>query len=194
MTILTERFDDAMAFARQRHNTQTRKGTEVPYLAHLLSTAALVIEAGGDEDQAIAGLLHDTLEDREYTGVTYEELVEKFGERVAGIVRDCSDAEPEAGAEKEAWRPRKEAYLARLRHHPPHSLLVSVADKLHNARTILADYRLFREELWTRFNPDSDQLWYYQSLVDIHREAGTPLAAELDRAVTELERLVAQGS
>ncbi|HJQ94300.1 MAG TPA: HD domain-containing protein [Acidimicrobiia bacterium] len=190
MTVLTQRFDDALVFARQRHQTQTRKGTAIPYIAHLLSTAALVLEAGGDEDQAIAGLLHDTLEDREYTEVTYQELTKRFGKRVAGIVRDCSDAEPEPGAEKESWRTRKERYVAGLHHHSLDSLLVSCADKLHNARAILADYRIHREGLWSRFNPDSDQLWYYRSLVNAYRGAGTPLAAELDRVVTELEGLV----
>lgn len=194
MTFLTERFDDALTFARQRHNEQTRKGTAIPYLAHLMSTAALVLEAGGDEDQAIAGLLHDTLEDCEYTGATYQELVERFGTRVAKIVRDCSDAEPEPDAENEKWRPRKERYIAELRHHSPDSLLVSNADKLHNARAILADYRIHGEGLWSRFNPDSDQLWYYRSLVDVFREVDSPLADQLDLVVTELERLVPRRS
>ena len=111
MTFLTERFDDALAFARQRHNTQVRKGTDIPYVGHLMSTAALVLEAGGDGDQAIAGLLHDTLEDSQYTGVTYRELVDRFGERVANIVRDCSDSEPGPGDSKGEWRPRKERYI-----------------------------------------------------------------------------------
>jgi GTP pyrophosphokinase len=190
MTFLTARFDEAFNFARKRYNDQVRKGTDIPYLAHLMSTAALVLEAGGDEDQAIASLLHDTLEDRQHTKVTYEELLKQFGERVANIVRDCSDSEPEPGAEKEAWRPRKECYIADLRNHSPDSLLVSNADKLHNARAILADYRIHGEKLWSRFDPDSDQLWYYRSLVGVFREVDSPLAAELDRVVTELEGLV----
>lgn len=189
MTTLTERFDRALVYARQRHNGQHRKSTEIPYLAHLMSTAALVLEADGDEDQAIAGLLHDSLEDREYTNTTYEELVDLFGKRVADIVRDCSDAEPEEGGEKEDWRPRKEKYLASLEHHSPDSILVSNADKLHNARAVLADYRIHGEELWKRFNPDSDQLWYYRSLADTYLRLGSPLAEELDRVVTELEDL-----
>ena len=191
MTILTERFDDALAFARQRHHGQVRKSTDIPYVAHLLSTAALVLEAGGDEDMAIAGLLHDTLEDREHTKVTYEELVKRFGERVAGIVRDCSDAEPAEGEKKEDWKPRKERYLAGLAHHGADSLLVSSADKLHNARSILADFRIHGDGLWARFTAGrDDQLWYYRSLVKIFRKAGTPLTDELDRVVTELEKLV----
>lgn len=190
MTLLTDRFDEALVFARQRHNHQVRKGVAIPYLAHLMSTAALVLEAGGDEDQAIAGLLHDTLEDREYTNTTYEVLVEQFGERVADIVRACSDSEPEPGAEKEPWRPRKERYIAKLRDGSPDSILVSNADKLHNARAILADYRIHGEKLWSRFNPDSDQLWYYRTLVNAFRGLESPLAGELDRVVTELEGLV----
>ena len=189
MTKLTKRFDRALVYARKRHRRQYRKSTEIPYLAHLMSTAALVLEAGGDEDQAIAGLLHDSLEDREYTGTTYEELVDRFGERVAGIVRDCSDSEPEEGAQKEDWRPRKEKYLASLKHHSPDSILVSNADKLHNARSVLADYRVHGEDLWERFNPDSDQLWYYRELADTYCRLGSPLAEELDRVVTELEGL-----
>lgn len=191
MTVLTERSDLALVYARQRHNSQFRKSTEIPYLAHLMSTAALVLEAGGDEDQAIAGLLHESLEDREYTKATYEELVGLFGERVAGIVRDCSDAEPDEGVGKEAWRPRKEKYIAGLHHHSPDSILVSNADKLHNARAILADYRIHGERLWNRFKVEGkDQLWYYRSLANIYRELGSPLADELERVVTELEDLV----
>ncbi len=189
MTVLSERFDRALIYARQRHNSPHRKSTQIPYLAHLMSTAALVLEVGGDEDQAIAGLLHDSLEDREHTNTTYEELVDLFGERVAGIVRDCSDAEPEEGAVKEPWRLRKEKYIASLEHHSPDSTLVSNADKLHNARSVLADYRIHGEDLWKRFNADSDQLWYYRSLAETYRRLGSPLAEELNRVVTELEEL-----
>ena len=191
MTALTERFDEALVFARRRHQGQFRKSTAIPYVAHLLSTAALVLEAGGDEDMAIAALLHDALEDRDVTKATYEELVDLFGERVAGIVRDCSDAEPKEGEEKENWRPRKERYLTGLAHHPDDSLLVSNADKLHNARSILADYRIHGEALWSRFTAGGeDQLWYYRSLAALFHDRGTPLAAELERVVTELEKLV----
>ena len=189
MTALTERFDRALVYARKHHNSQYRKSTEIPYLAHLMSTAALVLEAGGDEDQAIAGLLHDSLEDCEYTNTTYEELVGLFGQRVADIVRDCSDAEPEEGAVKKPWRFRKEKYIAGLDHHSPDSILVSNADKLHNARSVLADYRIQGEDLWKRFNPDSDQLWYYRSLADTYLRLESPLADELNRVVTELEEL-----
>jgi (p)ppGpp synthase/HD superfamily hydrolase len=188
--MLTDRFDDALVFARQRHNTQIRKGSGSPYVSHLLGVASLVLEAGGDEDQAIAGLLHDTLEDFEYTGVTYDELVSRFGERVARIVRDCSDAEPGMGEDKPPWRLRKEAYITALSEHGDDSLLVSNADKLHNARSIVADYVRMGPSLWKRFNPDADQLWYYSSLVAVFHRRGTPLAGELERTVTQLEALV----
>ncbi|MGF1668624.1 MAG: HD domain-containing protein [Acidimicrobiia bacterium] len=188
--MLTERFDDALVFARQRHNTQTRKGGGSPYVSHLLGVASLVLEAGGDEDQAIAGLLHDALENFEYTGVTYDELVGRFGERVARIVRDCSDAEPGLGEDKLPWRPRKEAYIASLAEHDDDSLLVSNADKLHNARSILVDYERLGPSLWERFNPEADQLWYYRSLVAMFHRRQTPLAGELERIVTQLVALV----
>ena len=195
MTVLSKRFDEALAFARERHSDQYRKSTEVPYLAHLMSTAALVLEAGGDEDQATAALLHDSLEDWKYTKVTYQELVDRFGERVASIVRDCSDSEGGEGVKKEAWRPRKEKYLARLQHHSPDSVLVSNADKLHNARAILTDYRTVGKELWERFTAGrDDQLWYYRSLADIYSHLESPLAAELERVVTQLEELVLEGA
>jgi len=186
MTFLTDRFDRAMVFARQRHQTQIRKGTTTPYVAHLLGTASLVLEAGGDEDQAIAGLLHDALEDHDHTGVTYDQLVEGFGRRVADIVRDCSDTEE---IPKPPWRVRKERYLAELANHSPDSILVSNADKLHNARTILSDYRVHGDALWDRFNPTSDQLWYYRQLADTFTTLQSPLAAELEAVVSELERV-----
>jgi (p)ppGpp synthase/HD superfamily hydrolase len=190
--MLTDRFDDALVFARQRHNTQIRKGSGVPYVSHLLGVSSLVLEAGGDEDQAIAGLLHDTLEDFDHTGVTFHEVAERFGERVARIVRDCSDAEPGSGEDKAPWRQRKETYIASLAGHADDSLLVSNADKLHNARSLLTDYLRVGPDLWSRFNPDADQLWYYRSLVEIFNTRRSPLAGELERTVSELASLVEQ--
>jgi len=187
MYFFTERYDRALVFARRRHQKQLRKGTGIPYFAHLMATSSLVLEAGGNEDQAIAGLLHDALEDSDVTAVTYDELVTEFGPTVANIVRDCSDSEE---ADKPPWRERKEAYLAALAHHSPDSVLVSNADKLHNARSILSDYYRHGEELWSRFNQDGDPLWYYRSLADKYSELGSPLADELGRVVAELEELV----
>ena len=135
MPDLTDRFVKALAFATERHGEQRRKGTEVPYVSHLLGTCALVLEAGGDEDEAIAALLHDTLEDQV---ATFDEVADVFGERVAGIVRECSDSEEDP---KPSWKERKAAYLEALPHHSRSAILVSNADKLHNLRTIVADYR-----------------------------------------------------
>ena len=154
MTHLSDRFDKALVFANQRHHDQRRKGTEVSYVSHLLGTCALVLEAGGDEDEAIAGLLHDTLEDQV---ATYDEIAEEFGEKVAGIVRECSDSEEDP---KPSWKKRKAAYLEALPHHSRSAILVSNADKLHNLRTIVADYRQIGEQLWERFNPDSEPVRY----------------------------------
>ncbi|MGI8517253.1 MAG: HD domain-containing protein [Acidimicrobiia bacterium] len=178
----------ALVFVRQRHDGQFRKGTNIPYIAHLLSTAALVLEGGGDEEQAIAGLLHDTLEEYEVTKVTADDIVKEFGERVARLVQDCSDSEP--GKKEDKWRVRKKRYLAALKTHDMDSLLVANADKLHNARAILADYRKEGEDLWSRFSNESDPLWYYPKLAKIFRKRSTPLASEFDRVVGKLVALV----
>jgi hypothetical protein len=141
-------------------------------------------KTGGDEDEAIAGLLHDAIED---TDVTFDDLTARFGPKVAEIVQGCSDTDVKP---KPPWRARKEAYLAHLIDARPEVVRVSLADKVHNARSVLFDYRLMGEELWARFNPDADQLWYYRSLVEVFRRVSrSPLVDELDRVVTELEGL-----
>lgn len=180
---LTERFIRALTFATERHSGQKRKGTEVPYMSHLLGTCALVLEAGGDEDEAIAALLHDALEDQ---AATYEEIADRFGERVAVIVRECSDSEEEP---KPPWRERKQAYVDNLVHHSRSAVLVSNADKLHNLRTIVADYRMEGERLWGRFNSDSDPVWYYTALAGVFAAVDAPLADELLVTLDELKRL-----
>jgi (p)ppGpp synthase/HD superfamily hydrolase len=182
---LSERFDQAMVYASQLHRTQLRKGTTIPYVSHLMGVASLVLEHGGDEDEAIAALLHDAVEDQGGQQ-TLAEIRRRFGDRVADIVYACSDADV---TPKPPWRERKEAYLAHLRGATPSARLVSAADKLHNARAILSDYRAYNDELWTRFNSSRDEnLWYYRSLADVFGDCGEPrLAAELDRVVSELE-------
>ncbi len=186
---LSERFAEALVFAFQLHADQFRKGTSIPYMAHLLGVVSLVLEQDADEDTAIAALLHDAIEDAGGTA-TREEIRRRFGPRVAEIVVSCTDAET---FPKPAWRERKEAYIAHIREASPAARLVSAADKLHNARAILADYRAIGESLWSRFNGGKEgTLWYYRSLVTAFREAGsTPLVEELDRVVTEIERLTA---
>jgi (p)ppGpp synthase/HD superfamily hydrolase len=179
--MLTERFDNAFLYAHQLHRLQIRKGTKIPYIAHLMTVASLVIENGGDEDQAIAALLHDAPEDQGGAS-TLAEIKERFGDKVAGIVADCTDACTDP---KPPWRARKEAYLARLPHKSPYSLLVSLADKTHNAEAILLDYRILGDSLWQRFSGGAEGTrWYYTALADVFSTAlPGPLSRRLSGAV-----------
>lgn len=185
--ILSDRFRDALGYALELHRDQRRKGTQVPYVAHLLAVSAIALEHGASEDEAIAALLHDAVEDQGGQA-TLAEIRRRFGEEVAAIVEGCTDADT---LPKPPWRARKEAYIAHVRGAPQSVRLVSCSDKLHNARAILADYRVMGDNLWSRFTGAREgTLWYYRSLVEAYREHGsTPLVEELDRVVTELERL-----
>jgi (p)ppGpp synthase/HD superfamily hydrolase len=187
-TALSPRLYEAFSYAAHLHRNQKRKGTTIPYVAHLMSVAALVLEEGGDEDEAIAGLLHDAVEDQGGRP-TLEAIRDRFGERVASIVESCSDAET---IPKPPWQERKDQYLAHLRTADDSVVRVSLADKLHNARAILVDYHIHGEELWSRFNATRDQtLWYYRALLEVFRERSTSWAVdELSRAVDDLERAV----
>ena len=187
---LTARFEEALIYATQLHASQSRKGSATPYVAHLLAVTALVLENGGNEDEAIAALLHDAVEDQG-GAVTREEVRRRFGDKIVEIVDGCTDADV---IPKPPWRPRKESFIARLREAPASVRLVVAADKLHNARSVLADYRVLGESLWTRFNGGKDgTLWYYRAAVDALRSVETtPLIEELDRVVSELEYLAAQ--
>ncbi len=188
MTVtLSARFDEALGYARRLHAAQVCKGTAIPYIAHLLAVTAIVLEHGGEEDEAIAALLHDAVEDQGGSA-TRTEIRRRFGEHVAAIVDGCTDAET---IPKPPWRARKEAYVAHIAHASPSVRLVSGADKLHNARAILADYRQHGDELWARFTGGRDgTLWYYRALADAFRAVGsTPLIEELERTVRELEQL-----
>jgi (p)ppGpp synthase/HD superfamily hydrolase len=161
--VLTTRFDDAFRYARELHQSQMRKGTSIPYIAHLMTVSALVVEHGGDEDQAIAGLLHDAAEDQG-GAQRLAEIRAKFGDAVADIVADCTDAWTDP---KPPFRQRKEAYLQALPNKPQASLLVSLADKTHNAEAILFDYRVLGDSLWDRFNGGAvGTRWYYGALAD----------------------------
>jgi len=188
----SDRFLKALAFACHVHRDDTRKGTAIPTIAHLLGVCAAVLADGGEEDEAIAALLHDTLEDHPET-VSREELASRFGARVLALVEVCTDTPADyRGGPKPPWRERKAAYLERLRRAAPADLRVPVADKLDNARAALAGYRELGDALWRRFNAGrDDQLRYFRSLVDGFREAGVRgrLVDELDRTVSELERL-----
>lgn len=185
--VLTRRFERALVFATQLHANQRRKGTHIPYIAHLLAVASIVLENGGDEDEAIAGLLHDAIEDQGGS-VAREEIRQRFGERVVDIVNGCTDADV---TPKPPWRLRKEAYIEHLRVASPSIRLVSAADKLHNARAVLADYRELGEGLWRRFHGGREgTLWYYRTVTDALRQSGTsPLIEELERVISEIEWL-----
>jgi (p)ppGpp synthase/HD superfamily hydrolase len=186
--MLSPRFSAALAFAAELHGNQLRKGTSIPYVSHLLAVASIVLEHGGSEDEAIAALLHDAVEDQ--GGLpTLERIRARFGDAVAGIVAECTDTHEDP---KPAWRPRKEAYLAAIPHKSAGARLVSCADKLHNARAILADFRRHGTALWARFSGGEQSAWYYRSLADAFAATGPqPLAAELERVVTEIEGLMA---
>ncbi len=188
--MLDQRFLDGLAYATQLHVRQARKGTRVPYVAHLLGVASIVLVEGGDEDMAIAALLHDAVEDQGGKP-TLREIERRFGKRVARLVEACTDAD---SFPKPPWQDRKERYIAAIRHEPADARLISAADKLHNARDILADYRQHGEEVWKRFRGGREgTLWYYRALVDAFRAAGgNRLVDELDRVVTELEHQVAK--
>lgn len=193
MTHLTRRFDEALAYAREAHHGHFRKGTKIPYVAHLLGAAAIALEAGADEDQAIAALLHDVVEDQG-GAPRLEDVRRRFGARVAAIVADCTDADTEP---KPEWRPRKEAYLRSLAEKPAESLLVSLADKVHNAEAILGDASAIGEALWDRFTGGkAGTLWYYRALLEAFeaRMAGTALVARLRRAVEGMEKEALRGA
>lgn len=186
--VLSRRFDAALNCALDLHRDQRRKGTNIPYVSHLLAVAAIVLEHGGTENEAIAALLHDAIEDA--GGDHARQIVRKrFGSEVVAIVDGCTDAET---IPKPPWRDRKEVYLAHLDSASPSVLLVSSADKLHNARSVLADHRVLGESLWSRFNGGRDgTLWYYRELANqFIRLRPSPLSEELDRVVTELEHQV----
>lgn len=190
--ILSNRFASALTWAFQLHQQQVRKGSGVPYISHLLGVASIALEYGADEDEAIAALLHDAIEDQ--GGVeTREEMRRRFGDKVTAIVNSCTDSET---IPKPPWRERKEAYLQHLSKADASVLLVATADKLYNARSILKDYRFMKEEIWERFHGKKEgTIWYYQSLVKVlQSHNSTPLIpeliAEFTQVVTEMEKLI----
>lgn len=189
---ISKRFGDAFSYALELHGRQIRKGTSIPYIAHLMSVTALVIENGGDEDLAIAALLHDAVEDQ--GGIeTLEVIQSRFGERVARIVFECSDA---LVTPKPPWRERKKEYLTHLETVGDDTRLVSLADKLHNARSILADLEQLGQAVWERFNGGkAGTLWYYRTLANffLKHMVNSQLAHELNRVVQDIERLAAIG-
>jgi (p)ppGpp synthase/HD superfamily hydrolase len=182
-----ENFQRALDYAARLHGDQSRKGTRVPYITHLLAVAAIVGENGGTEDEVVAALLHDAPEDRGGEA-RLRDIRLRFGHAVAEIVAGCSDTYEDP---KPPWRERKERHLAHLAGASDSVRLVSAADKLHNARSVLSDYRAVGDVLWDRFNGGREgTLWFYRAVVDTLRvEQNDPTVEEIGRVVSELERL-----
>ncbi|MDM9379139.1 HD domain-containing protein [Chlorogloeopsis sp. ULAP01] len=185
--MLSQRFTEALTYATQLHANQVRKGSGVPYIAHLLGVASIALEYGANEDEAIAALLHDAIEDQG-GATTREEIRRRFGDNVTAIVDGCTDAD---SMPKPPWRERKEKYIAHLASASPSVLIVSAADKLYNAQSILRDYRVLGESVWQRFQGGKEgTLWYYRALVIAFQKIGSnPLFDELEQVVAELEVL-----
>jgi len=194
---LSSRFSEALRGAADLHATQFKKGTKIPYIAHLLGVASIALNHGADEDEAIGALLHDAVEDAPRDlGANWVRnwLRFRFGERVLDIVEGCTDADV---SPKPAWRARKEDYIARVPKEPASVVLVSAADKLHNAGSILADYREIGDSLWARFNRDAGKagtIGYYRGLVTAYQTTGhhPRLVRELDAVVTQIEQETGQ--
>lgn len=186
--MLTDRIAQALALAVQAHDGQKRKGTETPYIAHPMGVASIALEHGADEDQAMAALLHDAVEDG---GAEYAQRIrQQFGHRVANIVDGCTDGVPDANGRKEDWTIRKKRYIAHLEHASDDVLLVSGSDKLHNARAIVEDLLLTGTKVFDRFTATRAQtLWYYETLAGVFEKRGTPIAKALTDTVNNMKRL-----
>src|SRR5579871_1791485 len=187
VTPVGPQFQRAFLFAAEKHKGQPRKTTSIPYIAHLMGVASLVFEAGGDEDLAIAALLHDVVEDCG-GAPKLKQIRRRFGTRVAKIVDGCTDA---YGLPKPPWHDRKVSYINRLKKEDDETRLVSAADKLNNVRSILSDYRAIGESVWSRFHGGRDgTLWYYRTLRDeFLRSKPNRITLDFDLAVRELESL-----
>jgi (p)ppGpp synthase/HD superfamily hydrolase len=190
--ILSPRFEQALTYAAVIHSGQTRKGSKVPYIAHLLAVASLALEYGANEDEAIAALLHDAAEDAGGEG-RLADIRARFGSAVADIVDGCTDTYE---TPKPPWRKRKEAYIAHLAHASHGALLVSCSDKLHNARSIVADLREHGPTTWAKFKGGRDgSLWYYRTMVEVFNKTDLPqgLVEELRLTVETIEKLAGDG-
>ena len=184
---LSPKFEEALIYATRVHGGQLRKKTKIPYIGHLLGVTAIALEYGATETEAIGALLHDAVEDCGGPG-RQREIEEKFGAEVGAIVAGCTDTDQ---TPKPPWRERKEKYIAHLATASASTRLVSASDKLHNSQAIVHNLREDGEEVWSRFKGGKEgALWYYRALVDAFRQHGpSPLIDELDRVVTEMERL-----
>ena len=184
--LLSDRFSEALVYATQLHNNQVRKGSNIPYISHLLSVTALVLEDGGSEDEAIAALLHDAIEDRG-GNKTRQEIKVKFGDKIAEIVEGCTESDI---IPKPPWKERKLATINKLRYASPEVRRVTLADKVHNARSILSDWYRIGDEIWERFKTGkTGTLWYFKSIAEVDKELGSSyLGEELVRVIAQLEQ------
>jgi len=184
------RFESALVYANQVHQGQQRKGTGIPYMAHILGVTAIALEYGATEDEAIGALLHDAAEDGGGEA-RLAEIRARFGDAVGDIVFGCSDSLVEHPEDKLPWRDRKEQYLAHIEVASPSVCLVSAADKLHNVRSIVRDFRMHGDEVWERFQGKRDgTLWYYDAVADaLAARYRSPLTRDLLGEVQELQHL-----
>jgi len=191
--MLTEKIAQALALAVEAHNGQKRKGTNIPYLAHPMGVASIALDHGADEEQAMAALLHDAVEDG---GPHYAKRIrDQFGDRVADIVEGCTDGVPDSSGKKEAWKPRKERYISHLQNATEDVLLVSGSDKLHNARAIVEDLLRIGPAVFDRFTATQEQtIWYYETLSGVFSNRGTPVAKALSDTVQRMKQLATNRS
>lgn len=185
----SSRFLNAFELAMDAHDKQYRKNTTIPYISHSMAVSSLVMEYGGDGDQAIAALLHDAIEDG---GAEFGQLIrQKFGHRVHSIVQDCTDGLPDAIGQKSDWYPRKRKFLANLVSMPSDSLLVIAADKLHNTRSILQDFQVIGDEVFERFSTHKEgTLWYYNQVVDVlSKNFTSPITQQLQSTIEALNKI-----
>ncbi len=184
--LLTSRFEEALVYANHLHSKQTRKVSHAPYMVHLMSVAALVLEDGGNEDEAISGLLHDAIEDQGGKK-TLKEIKSRFGSKVAEIVEGCSNL----STTSLPWKERKEEFINKLDQAIPEVIRVEVADKLHNARSILYDYREYGSHIWSKFNGGKEgTIWYYRKMINVlKRRSNSQLVQELDKVVRDIANL-----
>lgn len=191
--MLTEKIAQALALAVEAHDGQKRKGTNIPYIAHPMGVASIALDHGADEEQAMAALLHDAVEDG---GPHFAKRIrEQFGDRVADIVEGCTDGVPDANGKKEAWKPRKERYISHLQHATNDVLLVSGSDKLHNARAIVEDLLKIGPAVFDRFTASQEQtIWYYETLAGVFSNRGTPIAKAFSDTVQRMKQLAVKRS
>lgn len=188
--MLTDRIAQALALAVKAHKGQYRKGTKIPYISHPMAVASIALEHGANEDQAMAALLHDAIEDG---GAEYaKEIQIQFGDQVLAIVEGCTDGVPDVLGYKGSWKSRKERYIAHLENASTDVILVSSSDKLHNARSIVEDQLKTGDEVFTRFSATKAQtLWYYSSLAEVFTRKRSPVAPALHETVKTMQRLAA---